>query len=160
MANAHHRLFDGFFIKNHAVSNIHRDTKPLRNEIFDNVDLHFSHQSQVDFSKRFLPYHMKSRVFLLQEPKLRQKAGGVDILRQNNAVIQHGLQQRRDTVCSSTQTHPRGRFRKSQGCANSTGINFVSGTVFFSGIEPQLADFFRDLLPGMGRKVRYRHAHL
>ena len=63
-----YRLFDGFLVYNISGAKFHFYAKALQNHLFQDLNLHFSHNLGMDLSQLFVPEDLKFGNLLLQLP--------------------------------------------------------------------------------------------
>ena len=92
MSHALDRCRDRLLIQDAAGIDLHVHIEPLADEAFEHLDLHRTHELDVDLAQRLVPDDVQLRVFLLKLTQARQKRARIHIRRQTDAVRQHRLE--------------------------------------------------------------------
>lgn len=102
MSHALHRGRDGLPVENAPLIEFDFQSKPLQQQLLQDLQLHRAHNAHADLLTMGVKFHMELGFFLLQLPELCKTFGEVSSLRQNHPIGEHRGHGRRFL---------RGRFR-------------------------------------------------
>ncbi len=140
-----HGIRNGFLIDNGSLPKFHQNAETLLYEIFQDLNLHLTHDLNLDLFAVLIPQNMKLGLLLFKLLKPWKHHCRIAPPGQQNAVAKRRRKLRQKSLLLKAQPLPRPGLRKPCYGTDRAGLRFAQGFVFFTGIDPDLIHLFLPL---------------
>ena len=145
VADAFHGVGDGLAVGDASAVKTDLHVETFCHQILQDLGLDLTHQLHPDLFGLLIPENVKLGLLLLEAPELRQHGGGIDPVRKQDAVAEHGGEQGHAGGLFRAETFPGPGLCEAGDRDDSAGRRFLQRRELLSVVVAELVRLLAEL---------------